>query len=139
MSSSEVEYRFVEERQMLIAIRDGRAIGLLPWMTDGQTVYLYQENDHGIISACVAPHERRKGIGSEMATRMRAHFPREDGWTIRTSELLTPQIADHFYREGKDDRREGWFDFTGQAGASGLSTIEVTGVLALAQDAIDNA
>lgn len=138
MSSAEVQYHFHSAAQLLIAERDGIAVGVLPWTQEGNIIHLYQQiSPTEFFFACVAPHERRKGIGSEMATRMRQHFSRDDGWEVRTSKILTPEIADYFYREGKDDRREGWFDFTGVAGGEDIGTQGVMAALSMAQTHLD--
>ena len=115
---------------MVIAALGERAVGVMPWRIDGQTVHL------GF--TCVAPDQRRKGIGSGLASTGRVRFPRDDGWEIRTSEAITPLMADHLWRDGKDERREGWFDFTGVAAMDDFATPQIMDALSEAQANLDS-
>lgn len=127
---SEINYHIDETNRQVIAEKEGVAVGVMPWTLEGKVVHL------GF--TCVAAHERRQGIGSGLATVGRQRFPKEEGWEIRTSEFLAPLMADHLWREGKDERRESWFDYTGEQKTNDYSTAEVTLALEKAQHDLDN-
>ena len=126
---SEVTFHIDETNQQVIAEKDGVAVGVMPWTLEGQIVHL------GF--TCVTAHERRQGIGSGLATTGRQRFPKEEGWEIRTSTALSPSMADHLWREGKDERREGWFDYTGTERTNDYATAAVTAALEKVQEDLD--
>ena len=138
MNSSDVVYHFDEADRMIIAERAGHAVGMLPWTVSGQIVHLYQlQSGDRLLFTCVAPHERNRGIGTQMATLMRERFPREDGWQTRTSDAITPALAAHVYDGETSLIRDEWFDFTGEPNTPDYPTVEVTNALEIAQRNLD--
>ena len=126
---SEVIYHTDEVSQQVIAEREGRAIGRLPWTVDGQRVTM------GLI--CVAPPERRQGIGLTMITKVRERFPREDGWELVTTPAMTELGLRSVWAEGKDERRESLVDEAGTGQATPISTPQVIQQLNLAHMELD--
>lgn len=126
---SEVIYHTDEVSQQVIAERDGQAIGRLPWTVEGQRVTM------GLI--CVAPPERRKGIGLTMITKVRDRFPREEGYELVTTPAMTEMGLRSVWKEGKDNRRESLVDEAGTKFASPISTPRVIQELNLAQMELD--
>lgn len=130
---SEVIYHIDEEGRQVIAERDGEAVGVMPWTLDGKKVII------GVAGrpVVVAAHERRKGIGSGLATTGRERFPREDGWEMVTTTAISPLLRKHLYAKGKADRRNNWFDYVGPEDTTPIPTPTVTQVLNLAQQDLD--
>ena len=120
MNPSEVTYHLDEDGGMIIAERNGTAIGMLPWSISGDTAYLYQSiTDNRYLRACVATDERESGIGAEMASLFVERYPAEDGWRTETG--------------GRDD----WLDNIDAPDTDAISTIEVTETLKIAQGNLD--
>lgn len=121
------------ENQQIIAERDGVVIGVMPWIVDGtQVTFGIPERP-----VCVAPHERRKGVGSAMTTLARQQFPREEGYVVSTTSHMSEIMRNILDRPSVETRRNEWFDTVHDGEATPVATGTVQQILAEVQEDFD--
>lgn len=130
---SEVRYHIDEEGRKIIAERDGTVVGIMPWEIDGKSVTFGRAGS----AVCVAPQERRKGIGTAMTNLAREKFPREQGYIIGTTPAISETMRSVLNRPSMETNRDAWFDSIGSGTASELTTPDVQRLLNLAQQDLD--